>query len=349
MNELIFNELAENLKCAYKNLFLLAIKKKINLRTIIKDIEWEVNLFAAEKKVDKEFVPKGMDGILFLFSVAKAMDSSVFDILYMSELEKNTIIESIIEQIQISEIHDIEDNVDNYSFLYDYIIDDEDEEAGYEFKFEYGNETCRVSVSQNDQYGYGFYTDYIYDSVTLWEGNTGEICRFIIETCEDLSQEDDTYENLSQEDDTYEYLSQEDDTYEYDTEKIDYKDFFIHSDYEICGHEYIKVEATVPIYSNKSVKLITFTADYCAECGIYYIPEHIYINDILPNGRLLCQVMSLDQYLDYKKEIQYNGELKPQGLLNMLGYTVNAKDDLSADERRTILRYAIEAGVVSKN
>lgn len=38
-----------------------------------------------------------------------------------------------------------------------------------------------------------------------------------------------------------------------------------------CGHEFIKVMATVPIYLNWKVNNITFEADYCAECDVYYI------------------------------------------------------------------------------
>lgn len=47
--------------------------------------------------------------------------------------------------------------------------------------------------------------------------------------------------------------------------------------------------------------------------------------------------------------MSYNGEIKPQSIMNILGYTVSAKDVLSEDERITILRYAIESGIITNN
>ena len=61
----------------------------------------------------------------------------------------------------------------------------------------------------------------------------------------------------------------------------------------------------------------------------------------------MCQVASLQEYKEYTKAKLF-GDLKPQNILNIIGYNVDAKNGLSDAQRRTILMYAIEEGVVSK-
>jgi len=70
-------------------------------------------------------------------------------------------------------------------------------------------------------------------------------------------------------------------------------------------------------------------------------------NKLKNQGRLLCQVASLQEYKEYTKAKLF-GDLKPQNILNIIGYNVDAKNGLSDAQRRTILMYAIEEGVVSK-
>lgn len=154
------------------------------------------------------------------------------------------------------------------------------------------------------------------------------------------NSEDDTFEE-------YKDVESSDDDYKESIEEIDFKDFFVYSNKRDCSHNLIKIEATVPIYSYGKIQQITFDAEYCAECGVYYISEACYRNRIVEKGRLLCKVMSYNDYIMYKKQIRYN-ELKPESVLHMIGYTVNSKDNLSEKKRRTILQYAINEGVVTK-
>ena len=334
MGELYFDDITEMISNAYNNLFLIAIKKKVNLRDIVESAAAEVeNHF---ENIDG-FVPNGMDGLLFFSAVAQMMDCSLFDILYLSEKEKERILTRVIDEIDVSEINEYDCTSDNMYFVYDYLFDDQEgKEVDFELTFRYEEDNYRITGSVCGDERFGFSTDYMYDVLELWEGTTGELGRFIVETIEDLSEEEE-----EETEDRYE-------SKEVAESPIDYKDFFIHSYRKNCGHNYIKVMATVPIYANWKATTITFEADYCAECGVYYIPESVYRNKILPVGRLLCQVMSQEEYADYKKQKNSNFDLKPQSILNMLGYTVNAKDNLSDHQRHTILRYAIESGIISK-
>ena len=91
MGELYFDDITEMISNAYNNLFLIAIKKKVNLRDIVESAAVEVENHI--ENVDG-FVPNGMDGLLFFSAVAQMMDCSLFDILYLSDKEKEYLLVS---------------------------------------------------------------------------------------------------------------------------------------------------------------------------------------------------------------------------------------------------------------
>lgn len=132
--------------------------------------------------------------------------------------------------------------------------------------------------------------------------------------------------------------------------EIDYRNFIVHSNMSDCEkehHDYEDIKAVVPIYSHGTVKTIEFPARFCRTCKAYYISEYTYTM-IERQGRLLCQVASLQEYREYKKA-SIMDNLKPQHVLNIIGYNVDSKNDLSEEHRRTVLMYAIEEGVVTRN
>ncbi len=320
MEEVFIDEISDRMQGAYTNLFLLALKKQLNLKTIVETATREVETYIGSLD---EFVPTGMNGLLFLSAVAQMMDCSLFDILYLSDQEKERIICRMIDDIDVDEIYDFDLSEGDSYFVYDYIFDDEYGRAvDYELTFIDVDDECRIRVNFFFQRQEGFVTDYMYDSVDLWVGSEGNIYDFIQEALEELEEDEE--------------------------EPIDFKDFFIHAARKECSHEYIKVKATVPIYANWTVTSITFEAEYCAECGVYFIPENVYQTQIKPKGRLLCQVMSAEEYRSFKKMKWNDIDLNPQSILNILGYNVNLKEDLSDHQRQTILRYAIESGIITK-
>ncbi len=360
METLYFEEIADRIQGVYTNLFLLAAKKQLNLKLIAGMAVGKVTEYVCSS--DKP-VSTGMNGLLFLSAVAQMMDCSLFDLLYMSDKEKERILWQMIDEVDIDELYDYDIAEGVSYFTYDFTFDDEyGLEVDYELSFFNVDDECWIIVKFFFLKEEGFNNDYLQDSVILWEGTEGDIYDFIVETIEDLEEEDDDDdddeddddeddddEDDDDEDDDDEDDDDEDDDYDEDDDSLsDFKDFFMHAARKECSHKYIKVMATVPIYANQKVTSITFAAEYCAECGVYYIPESVYQTQIKPKGRLLCQVMSVDEYRSYKKMRGNDIDLNPQSILNMVGYNVNSKENLSDHQRQTILRYAIESGVITK-
>lgn len=336
-----FDDLVTKTGEAYENIFLLAIKKQIDLRDIVDSVAEKV-----EESVEDDgyFVPRGFEGILFLFAVLNEMDVSITDAFCMSELERKRIIEGIIEEIEDEEIEEYEGYDGGETFTVTHFFGN----AEYKFTFRTLKlpfaEECSFSMTITQEIytdsSVLFQTNLMYDSVSIGGEESGRLCQYITETIEDYLQEHEDEEE-------YEFETEENQTNDYTDEIIDYRDFFIHSNNRNCNHEYEKVMATVPVYKYGRVDKVSFEAEYCPDCGIYYISDYTYRYKILPAGRLLCQLMSLEDYREYKKQ-EFTGDLKPQSVLNMLGYNVNAKDNLSEHERRTILEHAIGSGVITK-
>ena len=131
---------------------------------------------------------------------------------------------------------------------------------------------------------------------------------------------------------------------------IDYRTFFIHTDYfeeEHPGHEYYDVIACCDVLVGNEVRQEEFPAKYCIECNLYLIDEDTY-RKLKRKGKLLCQLATPEEYIEYKKNLQF-GELSPESPLHLLGYTVNASDGLSGGQRHSILEHAMQAGVLKKS
>lgn len=131
--------------------------------------------------------------------------------------------------------------------------------------------------------------------------------------------------------------------------EIDYRNFVVHSNTYDCkklGHDCEEITAVVPLYSDGYVKTIEFPARFCRTCKAYYISEYTYMQ-IKKQGHLLCQVASMAEYEKYKKEKTF-GELSLESIIHIIGYNVDAKNNLSEKQRRTILIYAIEEGIEKK-
>ena len=159
----------------------------------------------------------------------------------------------------------------------------------------------------------------------------------------ELLEDYDVYDiqNNYQEDD-----NDEDEEYDINEEELDYRDFFVHSDIQCCNHKCRPIIATVHQYYKGDVRLISFNATHCPICGVYYISEYTFY-EITREGRVLCQLLSGEEYKEYKKQEEF-GELQPKSVLNMIGYNVNARSNLSEDARHTVLRYALDEGVLTK-
>ena len=131
-------------------------------------------------------------------------------------------------------------------------------------------------------------------------------------------------------------------------EEIDFRDFFIYTDTFGCAHDLEHITAYIPVLMNGIVNDREIDAYHCSECGLYYIMEKDFYNIKYSGGIILCKIMSLQEYKEYKRQLQY-GELQAQSELKMIGYNVNAKDDLSEKTRRVILQSALDERVLTKD
>lgn len=132
-------------------------------------------------------------------------------------------------------------------------------------------------------------------------------------------------------------------------EVLDYRNIIVHDHFYECvknGHDCEDVDAIVPIYKLTGVKEIKVAARHCKTCGAYYISNLTY-EQIKENGRILCKVVTKEEYNEFIKDKVF-GELAFQSILAITGYTVNSKDNLSDQCRQEILNRAINEGVYTK-
>lgn len=130
---------------------------------------------------------------------------------------------------------------------------------------------------------------------------------------------------------------------------LDYRNVVVHDKYDDCVanmHDYKDIIAIIPIYTKTGVEERRVSARHCRTCGAYYISTSSY-SSLIKRGRILCKVVTKKEYEQFIKNKVF-GELKPQSILTILGYSVNSKDDLSDTCRQTILTRAIDAGAVTK-
>ena len=156
-----------------------------------------------------------------------------------------------------------------------------------------------------------------------------------------FGEDDNDYEDNEETDEEDELLT------------IDYRSFFVMKTMHECdqkGHDYSDVIATVPIMIDDEFKNIEFPAIYCRDCNVYYVTEKIY-NELKNRGKVLCQMLTEDEYRRYLAGIDF-GELSPKGPLYLLGYTVardrKGEDILTPAERKQLLDWIICNGIMKK-
>lgn len=134
-------------------------------------------------------------------------------------------------------------------------------------------------------------------------------------------------------------------------EELDFRSFFVHGDgccYKKDHGDQEDVIAVLEILRpNMTVEEVEIPATFCVKCNAYYIAEEDY-QKVARKGRLLCQLMSDDEYEEYKASLKGFENLNPQSKLNMLGYSVDSQKNYPDKYRRFILTFAIEAGIVTK-
>ena len=85
----------------------------------------------------------------------------------------------------------------------------------------------------------------------------------------------------------------------------------------------------------------------CEKCKVYYIHEYIF-QKIMTYGTPLCQVISEKQYLN-GSYLKMNPGMAQKSLLKICGYSVNAAEGLTDQDRQRILESIVENGIMTRH
>ena len=131
--------------------------------------------------------------------------------------------------------------------------------------------------------------------------------------------------------------------------EIQFADFVVRVSLFRClhNHNIEPIQALVNILMpDGSVMQVQVSAGYCHECRCYFILEQDFLQ-LQRKGKLLCQLIAEHEYLT-KGDSLFSGEdMKAESVLRRCGYTVNAKDDLSDQQRQGILMQVVDSGIYS--
>lgn len=123
---------------------------------------------------------------------------------------------------------------------------------------------------------------------------------------------------------------------------IPVNDFLIRTNSKYCvnkDHHLHRIKALVCVDDGNKIKETETDAMFCAECSQYFISELAY-KELCKQGKICSRVITIEEY----KKINESGfhAWADRSLLRSYGYTVNAQDNLSDDERQRILSFVIE-------
>lgn len=131
--------------------------------------------------------------------------------------------------------------------------------------------------------------------------------------------------------------------------EIQFADFVVRVSIFRClhNHNIEAIQALVNVLMpDGSVIQVQVSAGYCHECRCYFILEQDFLQ-LQRKGKLLCQLIAEHEYLT-KGDLLFSGEdMKAESVLRRCGYTVNAKDDLSDQQRQGILMQVVDSGIYS--
>lgn len=139
-------------------------------------------------------------------------------------------------------------------------------------------------------------------------------------------------------------------SYSRPVEPIHVNDLVVRSAIRTCGdpeHEIREIIAVVCVFvPGTGIVEVAVDAFCCPQCKRYFILERDFAK-LKNRGKLCCRVVTRTGKV--KNFIpQGSAGLSEQSFFNSLGYNVGKQDDLSPDERRTILDFAISNNLKSQ-
>lgn len=127
---------------------------------------------------------------------------------------------------------------------------------------------------------------------------------------------------------------------------IPINDFLIRINSQYCinkEHHLHRIKALVCVDTGIVIKEIAAEAMFCMECNQYFISEVEY-EKICRQGRICSRVITLAEY----KKITESGyhSWAEKSLLRSYGYSVSTQEGLTDNDRRRILSFVIENGIM---
>lgn len=133
-----------------------------------------------------------------------------------------------------------------------------------------------------------------------------------------------------------------------DVLEVGFEDFVVKSHKKRCiyNHKSVFIKARFSLLTKQGdVIEKDIPAGYCATCKCFFIIQSDY-EELKKWGVPLCQQLSENEFISIVRgsRVQLNIHSK----LNILGYSVGKKDELSEEQRHTILALALDKGIYTK-
>ena len=113
------------------------------------------------------------------------------------------------------------------------------------------------------------------------------------------------------------------------------------------GHYFENIQAKVNILQRDGNLLtITIPAGYCQTCKKYFI-GYWQFEKIKKMGVLLCR-MTHEESNSHDDTTGFYVDLSPESILKQYGYSVNANNNLTEEQRQQLLICLVESGICSK-
>lgn len=105
-----------------------------------------------------------------------------------------------------------------------------------------------------------------------------------------------------------------------------------------------KAEINVLRYDGKLQNLV-IPAHYCKDCNVHYIYNFEY-EELKSFGIPLCSIFEYEKFV---KTLDIDFDFNQESIIHSYGYNVNSIDELSEEQRRGILKFVIENGIMRKH
>lgn len=135
-----------------------------------------------------------------------------------------------------------------------------------------------------------------------------------------------------------------------DINEIEFANFVVRTNTFNCNlnHDVETIQAFVSVLADDgSIFKVSTMAGYCRNCNCYFLLERDF-RTLQQKGKLLCQLLTWDEYRN-KGQTIFNGEdMKAESILKRCGYNVNATENLSSVQRQKILALVLENGLYTE-